>query len=73
MLTLILYNNIFFNKIFNECRKLKRDCLIHKFWTRNDFVCFKYEDNEDILLPINHFELNNLFYDYYKDGITAGL
>ena len=35
---------------------------------------FKYEDNEDRPLQINHFgELNHLFYDYYKDEITAGL
>ena len=34
----------------------------------NGFVRFKYEDNEDRPLQINHFdELNDLFHEYYED------
>ena len=51
-----------------ECWKLKRDGVIHKYWASNGFVRFKYEDNEDRPLQINHFdELNDLFHEYYED------
>ena len=33
--------------VLNECWNLKRDGVIHKYWTSNGFVRFKYEDNED--------------------------
>ena len=59
--------------VLNECWKLK--CVVHKYWTSNRFVGFKYGDNEDRPLQINHFgELNDLFHDYYyKDEFNAGL
>ena len=54
--------------VLHECWKLKRDGVIHKYWTSNGFVRFKYEDNEDRPLQINHFdELNDLFHEYYED------
>ena len=54
--------------VFNECQKLKREGLIEKFWTRNGFVRFKFSDNEERPVQINHSdELFDLFPDFYKD------
>ena len=42
--------------VLNECRKLKFDGVIYKYWTRNGFVRFKYTENEDKHTQINQFD-----------------